>query len=548
MKPDARNSAPSVGNLVQALRRLVLLVLVLLHGLGIMGQSDSVMVSASITTGEPADLVIANRFIITLRAEVFSNTPEQRIVNIHKRLEEALELGGPGVLTDSALFGGRGILIDGHALMFIAAQDLDPSMGEEMDVVKDRTLERLKVAIADEEEMQDSHSMALNVGFVAFYSVVLIAVLFLLGRLRRLISRRAEAFIAASMERTGIKGGLTRNHTLLLIAQRLVMMMIAGLMLVVLYFWLTAVLGRIPLTRAWSEGMLQVLFDAGLWVLNGVVDALPGLAMVALVYVITRAVARIVASFFNRVQQGEIEVTWIDASIAAPTRRVVVMLIWVFGLVIAYPYIPGSSSKAFQGVSVLAGVMLSLGSSGVISQAVSGLALMFNRLARVGECIQVGDLVTGVVKQIGYFNTTLVTSYGEEVTVPNSIVMSSKLTNLSHHGGKGILWTTGVTIGYDTPWRQVHAMLLEAARSTPAIASDPQAKVVQHALNDFYVDYRLTVIVEGPFRQTLSDLHANIQDIFNANGVQIMSPHYERDPLEAKVVPPEQKDPGIKPV
>lgn len=510
--------------------------------------SDSALVSASILTGEPADLIIANRPIITLRAVVFSNTPEQRVRNIQDRLDEALERGGPGVLRDTALFGGRGILIDGQSLMFIAAQDLDPSMGEEIDVVKARTMERLNVAIADLREMRNSRSMAGNLALVALYTAVLGLVLFLLGRLRRLIHRKAEAFIQRSMERSGIKGGLTRSHTLFLIAQRLAMVLVGVLMLVVLYFWATAVLGRIPLTRAWSESMFEVIADAALWVFHGVVEALPGLAMVGLIFLITRSVAKIISGLFTRIQEGEIEVTWIDAAIAAPTRRVVVLLIWVFGLVIAYPYIPGSSSKAFQGVSVLAGVMLSLGSSGVISQAVSGLALMFNRLARVGECIAVGDLATGVVKQIGYFNTTLVTSYGEEVTIPNSIVMSSKLTNLSRHGGgPGVLWTTGVTIGYDSPWRQVHAMLLEAARNTPHIATDPAPTVAQHALNDWYVDYRLTIVVQGPFRATLSTLHAQIQDIFNANGVQIMSPHYERDPDQAKVVPKEQWDPGLRP-
>ncbi len=510
------------------------------------GQSDSVVVTTSIRSGEPADLVIANRFIITLRAEVFSNTPEQRVGNILKRLEEALQMGGPGALRDSTLFGGRAILLDGHALMFIAAQDLDPSMGEEIDVVVQRTMQRLQQAIGDHREMRDSRSMVINLAFVGLYSAVLALVLFLLGRLRRLIHRKAEAFIERSMERTGIKGGLTRGHTLYLIVQRMAMMVIALLMLVVLYFWLTAVLGRIPLTRAWSDGMLQILLDAGLWVLHGVVDALPGLAMVAFVFFLTRAVARMVGTLFTRIQLGEIEVTWIDASIAAPMRRVLVLFIWVFGLVIAYPYIPGSSSKAFQGVSVLAGVMLSLGSSGVIAQAVSGLALMFNRIARVGEFVAVGDLVSGEVKQIGYFNTTIVTRFGEEVTVPNSIVMSSKLTNLSRHTGKGILWTTGVTIGYDTPWRQVHAMLLEAARSTPDIATDPGPKVAQNALDDFYVDYRLTLILQGPFRETLTALHANIQDIFNANGVQIMSPHYNGDPKADKVVPAENRDPGIR--
>jgi small-conductance mechanosensitive channel len=110
-----------------------------------------------------------------------------------------------------------------------------------------------------------------------------------------------------------------------------------------------------------------------------------------------------------------------------------------------------------------------------------------------------------------------------------------------------VLWTTGVTIGYDTPWRQVHAMLLDAAQRTTDIATVPPPLVAQHALNDFYVDYRLTVVVQGPFRQTLSSLHANIQDIFNANGVQIMSPHYNHDPELAKVVPPAAQDPGLKP-
>jgi len=540
---------PPFVNLLHVLRPLVVLGVLLLTGPFVHGQSDSVVVTTSIRTGEPADLVIANRHIITLRAEVFSNTPEQRVTNIQKRLEEALERGGPCVLRDSVLFGGRGILIDGHSLMFIAAQDLDPSMGEEIDAVKARTMERLKIAIADQREMQDSRSMARNIGLVVLYTVALAVVLFLMGRLRRLIHRKAEAFIQRSMERSGIKGGLSRSHTLFLLAQRLAMLVIAVLMLVVLYFWATAVLGNIPLTRAWSERMFELVADVALWVFHGIVEALPGLVLVTVIFLITRAVTGIIGGLFTRIQNGEIEVSWIDAAIAAPTRRVVVMLLWVFALVIAYPYIPGSSTKAFQGVSVLVGVMFSLGSSGVISQAMSGLALMFNRLARVGECIAVGDLVTGVVKQIGYFNTTLITSYGEEVTVPNSVVMSSKLTNLSRHGGgKGVLWTTGVTIGYDSPWRQIHAMLLEAARNTPDLATDPAPKVAQHALNDFYVDYRITVIVQGPFRQTLSALHANIQDVFNANGVQIMSPHYMADTDPAKVVPPEKQDPGIKPL
>lgn len=504
-------------------------------------------IESTFKPGEAVDLVIANRPIITLRAEVLGNTPAFRVANIHKRLEEAIDRGGPLALRDSVMFGGRAILVDGKPLMYVAAIDVDPTLGEDLDTTTRHTMERLRVAIEEQRQMRDSSVMGRNVLFVLLYTALLAVVLFLLGRLRRLMHRRAEAFIQRSIERSGIKGkGLSRSHTLVLVVQRLGMMLIGALMITVLYFWLTAVLDRIPLTRAWSEGMFHLLTSVGLWALNGILDAMPGLAMVAVIYLITRSFAHLTAALFDRIQKGELEVSWIDASIAAPTRRIIVIFIWVFGLVIAYPYIPGSSSKAFQGVSVLAGVMLSLGSSGIISQLVAGLALMFNRILRVGECVAVGDIVTGVVKQIGYFNTVIVTSYGEEVTVPNGLVMSVKVTNLSRHEGKGVLWTTGVTIGYDAPWRQVHAMLLEAARSTPDLATEPAPKVAQHALNDFYVDYRLTVIVQGPFRQTLSTLHANIQDVFNANGVQIMSPHYMADTNPAKVVPPEKKDPGIR--
>lgn len=494
---------------------------------------------------EPADLVIANRPIITLRAEVLSNKPVQRVKNIEKRLDELFEEDRDLVLTDSVLFGGRGILVDGEPLMFIAAQDLDPTQGERLDAVLARTKQRLQVALSEHRELHDTRAMLRNIGLIALYTVLLVAALWVMGRLRRWIRRRMERFIQQSMERSGIKGGLTRGNTIMLIGKRLVMVFIGLLMLVAIYFWLSAVLGRFPLTRAWSEQMFGIVAKAGLWILEGVIDALPGLGVALLIYLITRWVARLVGGMFDRIASGEVEVTWLDANIAGPTKRIVILVIWIFAIVVAFPYIPGSDTKAFQGIGVLAGLMLSLGSSSVVSQAASGMVIMFNRVIRVGEAVTVGEKVTGIVKRIGYFNTIITTGYGEDVTVPNSEVLGSVITNRSRHGGQGILFTTGVTIGYDAPWRQVQAMLLEAAAGTEGIAKDPAPIVNQHALSDFYVDYRLTIVIQAPFRRTLSALHAAIQDVFNANGVQIMSPHYEGDPQEAKVVPREKRDPGL---
>ncbi|MBL7982545.1 MAG: mechanosensitive ion channel [Flavobacteriales bacterium] len=494
----------------------------------------------------PEDLYVANRFIITLRSEVLGNTPEQRVAAIHKRLDDALDLNGPCSVSDSAVFSGRAILLDGRPLMYISPLDVDPTLGEDLNATTRNTLASLRTAIGEMREMRDSSAM-LNNGLASLlFTALFLIVIWLLGRSRRWLRLEAVRLVKRSMARTGIKGGLTRGHALVIVVQRLAYSIIGLLMVVAFYFWLTAVLDRIPMTRAWSEQMFALLARGGLWMLEKVMDALPGLAVVLVILLITRWITRLIAAFFQRIAKGELEVAWIDPAIALPTRRVAVVLLWLFALVLAFPFIPGSGSKAFQGVGVLAGIMLSLGSSGVVSQAMSGLALMFNRIMRVGELVSVGDLVTGVVKEIGYFNSTITTLQGEEVNVPNGTIMANTVTNLSRHtGGKGVLWCASVTIGYDAPWRQVHALLQEAARRTPGLAADIPPVVTQHALNDFYVHYKLTSIVEGPVRETVSALHANIQDVFNANGVQIMSPHYVQDPERPKVVPKEQWDPGV---
>ena len=513
---------------------------------GQLPDSSAAGIESTFKPSEPAELIIANRPIVTLRAEVFGNKPTQRVKNIQKRLDEWFsEHTGEMHLSDSVLFGGRGILINGSPLVFITTLDVDPTQGEEVHVVAERTKERLELALAEYRELHDTRAMLVNIAWIIAYTVGLLVVLWVLGHLRRWVRRRIEQFIHRSMERSGVKGGLSRSNTMVLVGKRLAMVLIGIVMLVAIYVWLTAVLGRFPLTRAWSEQMFVLVTRTALWLLHGIVAALPGLGVVTIIFLITRWIARMVAGMFDRIGAGEVEVDWMDANIAAPVKRIVVLVIWLFAVVIAYPYIPGSESKAFQGIGVLAGLMLSLGSSSVVSQAAAGMVIMFNRVIRVGEAIAIGEHVAGVVKRIGYFNTTIVTGYGEEVTVPNSEVLGSTIINRSRHGGKGVHFITGVTIGYDAPWRLVHEMLLEAARHTPGIASSPAPVVNQHALTDFYVDYRLTIVIEGPFRATLTALHSAIQDVFNANGVQIMSPHYEGDPEGAKVVPQDREAPTV---
>lgn len=261
-----------------------------------------------------------------------------------------------------------------------------------------------------------------------------------------------------------------------------------------------------------------------------------------------RLITRGLDRFFDRVLEDEHTLPWLDADVAVPTRRISKVLVWLFALAMAYPYLPGAGTEAFKGLSVLVGLMISLGASNLVGQAASGLILTYGRVYRKGEYVRIADQ-EGTVTDIGMFATRIRTGLGEELTISNSSVLASTTKNYSRTvNGPGYVVDTTVTIGYDTPWRQVHAMLIDAALRTEGIQAHPAPQVFQTELSDWYPVYRLVcqAIPEEPRprAEVLSALHANIQDVFNTFGVQIMSPQYIADPAVAKTVPPAQWAPA----
>jgi small-conductance mechanosensitive channel len=277
-------------------------------------------------------------------------------------------------------------------------------------------------------------------------------------------------------------------------------------------------------------------------ILSAIVSALPGLLVVFFIVLLARFASGMLKAFFARIESGEVTVPWMAEETAKPTRKLTQALLWLFAFAMAYPYFPGSNTEAFRGLSVLVGIMLSIGGSGVVGQAASGLIMIYSHVLREGEYVKIGE-IEGLVTTVGIFSTKIRTVNGEEVNVPNSLIGSSTTVNSSRlTKGNALVVHTTVTIGYNTPWRQVHAMLMQAAGNTPGLSSEPKPFVSQTALSDFYVEYRLSAQVERPGirRITLTALHANIQDVFNEFGVQIMSPHYKNDPVEKVWVPREQ--------
>ena len=281
--------------------------------------------------------------------------------------------------------------------------------------------------------------------------------------------------------------------------------------------WLTFVLEQFPYARPLGESLRASILSALVSVGRVVVEALPGVFVVLIILLITRFLVRLTTVFFAAVEQGRIAAPGIHPETANPTRRIVIALLVLFAVIVSYGYLPGSNSDAFKGVSVFVGLMISLGSTGIMNQIMSGLTITYSRALRIGDFVKVGD-VEGTVLHLGTLATKIQTPHREEVTIPNMVVVSNVTTNYSRDAGSdGVLVPISLTIGYDAPWRQVHALLLLAAGRTGGVRSQPAPVVRQTALQDFYVRYTLLVCLEDPRvrGQVLDRLHANIQDAFN---------------------------------
>lgn len=320
---------------------------------------------------------------------------------------------------------------------------------------------------------------------------------------------------------------------------------------ILVYSYLNTVLGLFPWTRPAAMVLFGLVLNPleSLWF--GFVGSLPDLAFLVVLFLVVRYILKLTWMFFSQVAKGRIKLRDFDPDWALPTHRIVRFLIVAFSIVIAYPYIPGSDSLAFKGVSVFIGVIFSLGSSSFISNVMAGMAMTYRGAFKEGDWVRIGE-ITGKVEEIKLMTTRIKTLKNESVMIPNSNILNTDVINNSVMAREaGLVIYTTVGIGYDTPWRQVEAMLILAAERTEGLQKEPKPFVLQTLMGDFAVNYEINAYCKDNARlpRIKSDLHRNIQDIFNEHDVQIMSPAYVADPQTAKVVPPENwyAEPASKP-
>ncbi len=269
---------------------------------------------------------------------------------------------------------------------------------------------------------------------------------------------------------------------------------------------------------------------------------IPDLVVLVIIGLITYYALKLTRFFFTEIEKGTIRFKGFYPEWGQPTYKIVRILFIAFAAVVAFPYVPGSESPAFKGISIFIGVLFSLGSTSAIANILAGYMLTYRRIFRVGDRVKIADF-TGDVIDIRLQVVHLRTIKNEEIVVPSSMIVNSHVINYSSLARtQGLILHTSVTIGYDTPWRQVEALLLLAAERTQGIMRQPPPFILQTSLDDFYVAYELNVYTDDPLRmiETYANLHRNIQDAFNEYGVQIMSPSYRFDPERPKIVPKDQ--------
>jgi small-conductance mechanosensitive channel len=311
---------------------------------------------------------------------------------------------------------------------------------------------------------------------------------------------------------------------------------------VLVYFWLHFVLSSFPATRALAARLLNLVLEPLAKLGNGLLAQLPDLAFLLVLFLVARWLLRLAQLFFEAVAKGHVALSGFEPDWALPTFRILRIIAIAFALVVAYPYIPGSSSAAFQGISIFLGIMFSLGSSSFLSNIIAGYSMTYRRAFRLGDRIQVGEIF-GDVTEIRLQVTHLRSVKNEEIVVPNSTLLGSSVVNYSALArSRGLILHTTVGIGYETPWRQVEGMLLMAAARTAGLSTATPPFVLQKSLGDFCVVYEINVYCDEPAQMAIlyTRLHQSILDVFNEYGVQIMTPAYEGDPAEPKVVPKEQ--------
>ncbi len=373
-------------------------------------------------------------------------------------------------------------------------------------------------------------SILKKIGLALLVIAILTAIIYYLGKLFRWLAR----WIIGQKGKL-FKGYRIRKYQLLDSKRQISFLLLVNTILKWLLIVLTISLALpvlfsiFPWTKNFADTLLGYVLTPLKAALSAIWGYLPNLITIIVSVAIFHYVIKGLRFFKNEIENGKLKIEGFYPDWANPTFQIIRVLLYAFMLVVIFPYLPGSDSPVFRGVSVFLGILFTFGSAGSLSNLVAGFVITYMRSFKIGDRVKIGE-VTGDIIAKSLLVTRIRTIKNEIISIPNSSVMSSHTINFSSEAkDNGLIIYTTVTIGYDAPWRQVHQLLIDAAKKTSFILEEPAPFVLQTSLDDFYVSYQVNAYTNDANKQAFiySELHQNIQDEFNKAGVEIMSPHYK---------------------
>jgi small-conductance mechanosensitive channel len=427
---------------------------------------------------------------------------------------------------------GKVILANGRLMSVTTEADAELDQMD-LEVLSQLQSEAIEKAILDYRTNRSDDARVDSVVEALIWTVVFIAVLALMIGLRRWFPDRVAGYVQKRVTGVGKATNDMVNSAALGSLVRYVLRIVLLINILILtYFYLSFVLLAFAETKPIAQLLLTYVSDPLFGILGGFVSFLPDIFVIVVIAAVTRFIIKGVRLFFQNVEAGTIPLKGFETTWIWPTFNIIRVILILITAVIIFPYIPGSDSQAFQGLAILAGLMVSMGSNSVISNALSGLFVIYRRSTNIGDRIKIGEHIGDVV-QIKLMETHLKSIKNELISIPNAQLLNSEVINYSTKiDGRGLLLHTTVGIGYEEPQDKIEAMLVEAANRTRSILKSPEPFVLWTALADYAINYQINGYTTrgSSLPRIKSDLHRHIVDVFNENNVQIMTPSYIADP------------------
>ncbi|MCA2686493.1 MAG: mechanosensitive ion channel family protein [Microcystis sp. M038S2] len=472
-------------------------------------------------------LFFIRRGVSSFSAEERANTITRRIERIAQNDSIPIEnLTIEQIPDDNSLY----LSIDQEVILTVTERDAK-AYRSTPEVLAQQALQKIQVAIAQYRQDRKPEQLFKNIIYtvIATFAFLIISfgVIKISGKLFPFIRRLIESLTP------GIQIGnieIVSSSKISFFWLRVLRMIRLFILFLLTFNYATFVLRLFPWTRVFGESILGYFSRSLELVLSSIGKYLPNAFIIAIIIFVTYYLIRLIKPFFTAIERGNLVIPGFYTDWAKPTYNLLLVIIIALAAIVAFPYLPGFDSPAFRGVSVFLGLLLSLGSTSAIANVIGGIILIYTRAFRIGDHIQVGDVIGDLIEK-NFLVIRICTPTNKIITIPNSSLLSSNVINFSISSrelNRNLIIQTTITLGYDLPWRKAHKTLIEAALETDHILKEPAPFVLQTSLDNFYISYQLNAYTNQPNLMVIiySELHQNIQDKCNEAGIEILSPSY----------------------